>query len=158
MDSMVALAFWVTQPIWQMNKYSKPHSMVCCQHEFLGPKLLFLKLNLRKLYMLLMVQAVVIHGMQLSWILFGLLCSRVGGVGCHILWERGMLALISLPRVVRSSLMIELGYASFTLWSFEHCTVSWDPSVRFFFPSIALSLCFLCSIMLFFSSFFHHYL
>ena len=119
MDSMVALAFWVTQPIWQMNKYSKPHSMVCCQHEFLGPKLLFFKLNLRKLYMLLMVQAVVIHGMQLSWILFGLLCSRVGGVGCHILWERGMLALISLPRVVRSSLMIELGYASFTLWSFE---------------------------------------
>ncbi|KAL9381059.1 hypothetical protein Peur_026716 [Populus x canadensis] len=69
MDSMVALAFWVTQPIWQMNKYSKPHSMVCCQHEFLGPKF-----------------------------------------------------------------------------------------VRFFFPSIALSLCFLCSIMLFFSSFFHHYL
>jgi hypothetical protein len=120
MDSMVALAFWVTQPIWQMNEYSKPHSMVCCQHEFLGPKLLFLKLNLRKLYMLLMFQAVlVIHGMQLSWILVGLLCSRVGGVGCHILWERGMLALISLPRVVRSSLMIELGYASFTLWSFE---------------------------------------
>ncbi|KAJ6860936.1 hypothetical protein NC651_037117 [Populus alba x Populus x berolinensis] len=70
MDSMVALAFWVTQPIWQMN-------------------------------------------------------NRVGGVGCHILCERGMLFF---------------------------------SRVSFFFPSIALSLCFLCSIMLFFSSFFHHYL